>query len=35
MTQTVAITGATGFIGQTIARRLIAAGYRVRVLVRS
>jgi nucleoside-diphosphate-sugar epimerase len=35
MTQTVAITGATGFIGQTIARQLIAAGYRVRALVRS
>jgi len=35
MTQTVAITGATGFIGQTIASQLSAAGYRVRALVRS
>jgi nucleoside-diphosphate-sugar epimerase len=35
MTQTVAITGATGFIGQTITRQLIKAGYRVRSLVRS
>jgi nucleoside-diphosphate-sugar epimerase len=35
MTQTVAITGATGFIGQTIARQLIVEGYRVRALVRS
>jgi nucleoside-diphosphate-sugar epimerase len=35
MTQTVAITGATGFIGQTITRQLVKAGYRVRALVRS
>jgi nucleoside-diphosphate-sugar epimerase len=35
MTQTIAITGATGFIGQTITRNLINAGYRVRALVRS
>jgi nucleoside-diphosphate-sugar epimerase len=35
MTQTVAITGATGFIGQTITRQLTMAGYRVRALVRS
>jgi nucleoside-diphosphate-sugar epimerase len=35
MTQTVAITGATGFIGQTITRRLTLAGYRVRALVRA
>jgi nucleoside-diphosphate-sugar epimerase len=35
MTHTVAITGATGFIGQTITRQLVEAGYRVRVLVRS
>ena len=35
MTQTVAVTGATGFIGQTIARNLVGAGYRVRALVRS
>ena len=35
MTQTIAITGATGFIGQTITRDLIKAGYRVRALVRS
>jgi nucleoside-diphosphate-sugar epimerase len=35
MTQTIAITGATGFIGQTITRQLTMAGYRVRALVRS
>ena len=35
MTQTIAITGATGFIGQTITRQLVKAGYRVRALVRS
>ena len=35
MTQTVAMTGATGFIGQAICRHLIMAGYRVRALVRS
>ncbi|MGB7933306.1 MAG: NAD-dependent epimerase/dehydratase family protein, partial [Gammaproteobacteria bacterium] len=35
MTQTIAITGATGFIGQNITRQLIKSGYRVRALVRS
>jgi nucleoside-diphosphate-sugar epimerase len=35
MTQTVAITGATGFIGRTITRQLILTGYRVRALIRS
>jgi nucleoside-diphosphate-sugar epimerase len=35
MTQTVAITGATGFIGRTITRRLVQSGHRVRALVRS
>ena len=35
MTQTIAITGATGFIGQTITRQLVKSGYRVRALVRS
>jgi nucleoside-diphosphate-sugar epimerase len=35
MTQTIAITGASGFIGQTITRQLVKAGYRVRALVRS
>jgi len=35
MTQTIAITGATGFIGQTITRHLVKAGYRVRALARS
>ena len=35
MTQTVAITGATGFIGQSITRQLILGGYRVRALVRA
>ena len=35
MTKSVAITGATGFIGQTITRHLVTAGYRVRALVRS
>ncbi len=35
MTQTVAITGATGFIGRAITRQLILAGYRVRALIRS
>lgn len=32
--RTVALTGATGFIGATVAARLIGAGYRVRALVR-
>ena len=35
MTQTIAITGATGFIGRRICERLLDAGYRVRALVRS
>jgi nucleoside-diphosphate-sugar epimerase len=35
MTLTIAITGATGFIGQTITRQLVKSGCRVRVLVRS
>lgn len=35
MPQTVAVTGATGFIGQTVCRQLSRAGYRVRALVRS
>jgi nucleoside-diphosphate-sugar epimerase len=35
MTRTVAITGATGFIGQTITRQFLLGGYRVRALVRS
>jgi 2-alkyl-3-oxoalkanoate reductase len=34
MLPTVALTGATGFIGRTLARRLQAAGLRVRALVR-
>lgn len=32
---TILLTGATGYIGSVIAERLIAAGYRVRGLVRS
>jgi len=35
MPRTIAITGGTGFIGQTIIRNLVEAGYRVRALVRS
>ena len=35
MTQTIAITGATGFIGQRICLRLLDAGYRIRALVRT
>ena len=31
----VAITGVTGFIGSTVARQLVAAGWRVRCLIRS
>lgn len=34
MVQTIALTGATGFIGGAVAARLISAGYRVRALVR-
>ena len=34
MKQTVAVTGATGFIGQAICRQLLAEGFTVRVLVR-
>lgn len=33
--QIIAVTGATGFIGQVVCRRLLAAGFRVRGLVRS
>lgn len=32
--ETIAVTGATGFIGRTLARRLAGLGFRVRVLVR-
>lgn len=35
MTRTIAITGATGFIGGMLAKRLTTAGWRVRALVRS
>ena len=35
MTKLVAITGATGFIGQTICKQLVNADYQVRALVRS
>ena len=35
MKQTIAITGATGFIGRRICHRLLEAGYRVRALVRT
>lgn len=35
MKQTIAVTGATGFIGQSICRRLIDQNFSVRVLVRS
>ena len=35
MSQVIAVTGATGFIGQSICRRLIASGYAVRALVRN
>jgi nucleoside-diphosphate-sugar epimerase len=34
MLATVALTGSTGFIGRTLARRLASAGFRVRALVR-
>lgn len=33
--RTVAVTGATGFVGRNIVRRLLAAGFEVRALVRS
>ena len=35
MQQIIAVTGATGFIGRTVCRRLAEAGHRVRMLVRS
>jgi nucleoside-diphosphate-sugar epimerase len=35
MNQWIAVTGATGFIGQSICRRLHESGYKVRALVRS
>jgi len=35
VTQTIAVTGATGFIGRTICRCLLDAGFQVRALVRS
>jgi nucleoside-diphosphate-sugar epimerase len=35
LTQTIAVTGATGFIGRTICRQLLDAGFRVRALTRS
>lgn len=35
MPKTLALTGATGFIGGAVATRLLGAGYRVRALVRS
>ena len=35
MKQVIAVTGGTGFIGQSICRRLSALGYSLRVLVRS
>ncbi|VAW79956.1 FIG010773: NAD-dependent epimerase/dehydratase [hydrothermal vent metagenome] len=35
MSRLVAVTGATGFIGQTICRVLLSAGFDIRVLVRS
>jgi nucleoside-diphosphate-sugar epimerase len=34
MSRTIALTGATGFIGSVLARRLIEAGYKVQALVR-
>jgi len=35
MSRTIAITGATGFIGSVVAKRMAAAGWQVRALVRS
>lgn len=35
MARTVALTGATGFVGAVVARRLVADGWHVKVLVRS
>jgi dihydroflavonol-4-reductase len=35
VTDTVLLTGATGFIGSALARRLLGAGYQVRALVRA
>ncbi len=34
MTDTIALTGATGFIGAAVARRLTAAGHRIQALIR-
>ena len=35
MSRTIALTGATGFIGRTLARRLTSTGWQIRGLVRS